>query len=66
MTPLAALALGVVSIQALGIIAGAIATVGGVVLLLLARGLAAPSASDYDVTAGSSRDAIALGGAAPG
>ena len=66
MTPLAAVALGVVSIQALGIIAGAIATVGGVVLLVLARGLAAPSASDYDVTAGSSRDAIALGGAAPG
>src|SRR6478609_11167230 len=66
MTPLAALALGVVSVQALGIVAGAIATIGGVVLLLLARGLAAPRASDYDATAGSSRDAIALGGAAPG
>jgi DHA3 family macrolide efflux protein-like MFS transporter len=66
MTPLAAVALGVVSVQALGIIAGAIATVAGVVLLLLARGLTAPTASDYDATAGSSRDAIALGGAAPG
>jgi predicted MFS family arabinose efflux permease len=66
MTPLAAVALGVVSVQTLGIVAGAIATVGGVVLLLLARGLAAPTASEYDPTAGSSRDAIALGGAAPG
>jgi predicted MFS family arabinose efflux permease len=65
-TPLAALALGVVSVQALGVVAGAIATLGGVVLLVLARGLAAPVASDYDPTAGSSRDAIALGGAAPG
>lgn len=66
MTPLAAVALGVVSVQTLGIVAGAIATVGGVVLLVLARGLAAPTASEYDPTAGSSRDAIALGGAAPG
>jgi predicted MFS family arabinose efflux permease len=66
MTPLAALALGVLSVQTLGIVAGAIATVGGVVLLVLARGLAAPRASDFDPTAGSSRDAIALGGAAPG
>jgi predicted MFS family arabinose efflux permease len=66
MTPLAAVALGAVSVQALGVVAGAIATVVGVVLLLLGRGLAAPSASDYDPTAGSSRDAIALGGAAPG
>lgn len=65
-TPLVALALGAVSIQALGIVTGAIATAGGVVLLVLARSLAAPTASDYDPTAGSSRDAIALGGAAPG
>jgi predicted MFS family arabinose efflux permease len=65
-TPLAALVLGVVSVQALGIVAGALATLGGVALLLVARGLAAPVASDYDPTAGSSRDAIALGGAAPG
>jgi predicted MFS family arabinose efflux permease len=66
MTPLAALALGVVSVQALGVVSGAVATVVGVVLLLLARGLAAPSASDEDPTVGSSRDAVALGGAAPG
>ena len=51
-----------------GIVAGAIATVGGVVLLLLARRLAAPAAESCRSipTAGSSRDAIALGGAAPG
>jgi predicted MFS family arabinose efflux permease len=65
-TPLAAVALGVVSVQALGVVAGAIATLGGVVLLVLARGLAAPSASEYDPNAGSSREAVALGGAAPG
>jgi hypothetical protein len=65
-TPVVAVALGVGGIQTLGIVAGAIATVGGEVLLLLARGLAAPSASNFDPTAGSSRDAIALGGAAPG
>jgi hypothetical protein len=65
-TPIVAVALGVVGIQTLGIVAGAIATAGGVVLLLLARGLAAPTASDFDPTAGTSRDAIALGGAAPG
>src|SRR5215207_10377162 len=65
-TPIVALALGFVSIQALGIVAGAIATVGGVVLLVFARDLAAPTASEYDPAAGSSRDAVALGGAAPG
>ena len=65
-TPLVAIALGVVSVRMLGVAAGAVATLGGVVLLVLARGLAAPVASDYDPTAGSSRDAIALGGAAPG
>lgn len=65
-TPLAAIALGVVSVQSLGVAAGAVATLGGVALLVFARGLAAPTASDYDPTAGSSRDAIALGGAAPG
>ncbi len=65
-TPLAAVALAVVSVQALGLVAGALAAAGGVVMLLLARGLALPTASDYDPTAGSSRDAVALGGAAPG
>jgi predicted MFS family arabinose efflux permease len=66
MTPLTAVALGIVGVQALGIVAGGIATVVGVVLLVLARGLATPSASDFDPTAGSSRESIALGGAAPG
>jgi hypothetical protein len=65
-TPLAGVALGVVRVLAPGTRAGAPATVVGVVVLLLARGLAPPSASDYDPTAGTSRDAIALGGAAPG
>jgi predicted MFS family arabinose efflux permease len=66
MTPLVAVALGVISVQTLGVAAGAVATAGGVVLLWIARGLAPPTASEYDPTAGSSRDAIALGGAAPG
>ena len=67
MTPLAALALGVVSVRVLGVTAGALATVGGVVLLLVGRRLAVPAAVDEpDARAGSSRDAIALGGAAPG
>jgi hypothetical protein len=66
MTPLAAVALAVVSIQVLGVVAGALALVGGFVLLVLARGLAPPRASDFDPTSGSSRDAVALGGAAPG
>jgi predicted MFS family arabinose efflux permease len=65
-TPLAAVALAVVSVQVLGFVAGALAAAGGLVLLVLARGLTPPRASDYDPTAGSSRDAIALGGAAPG
>jgi len=67
MTPLAALALGVVSVRALGVTAGALATVGGVVLLLVGRHLAVPApVAEPDARAGSSRDAIALGGAAPG
>jgi predicted MFS family arabinose efflux permease len=65
-TPIAAVALAIVSVQVLGLMAGVLAAAGGVVLLLLARGLALPTASDYDPTAGSSRDAVALGGAAPG
>jgi predicted MFS family arabinose efflux permease len=67
MTPLVALALAVVSIQVLGIAAGVIATIGGLVLLRLARNLSPPPPPvPLDPTAGSSRDAIALGGAAPG
>jgi predicted MFS family arabinose efflux permease len=67
MTPLVAVALALVSIQVLGIAAGAIATIGGLVLWRLARNLGPPPAPvPIDPTAGSSRDAIALGGAAPG
>jgi predicted MFS family arabinose efflux permease len=67
MTPLVAVALGVVSVQVLGVTAGVVATVGGFVMLRLARGLGPPPpAVPVDPTAGSSRDAIALGGAAPG
>ena len=67
MTPLAALALGVVSVSVLGVVAGGCAVVGGVVLLLVGRHLTVPAPSEsVDPTAGSSRDAIALGGAAPG
>ena len=66
MTPLVALALGLIGVQTLGITAGVIATVGGLVLLRLARGLALPPAVPLDPTAGTSRDAVALGGAAPG
>ena len=67
MTPLAALALGVVSVQVLGITAGLLATGGGLVLFRWARRLGPPPpVVPLDPTAGTSRDAIALGGAAPG
>jgi sugar phosphate permease len=66
-TPLVALALGIVSVRVLGVTAGACAMVGGVILLLVGRHLAVPAAvAEVDRSAGSSRDAIALGGAAPG
>src|SRR4029453_11074594 len=45
-TPLAAVALGIVSVQTLGFVAGALAAAVGIVLLVLARGLAPPRASD--------------------
>ena len=67
MTPLAAVALGFVSVQVLGVTAGACATVGGVVLWYVGRRLVVPPPIEgIAETAGSSRDAIALGGAAPG
>jgi predicted MFS family arabinose efflux permease len=66
-TPLGALLLGVVSVQLLGVLGGALAALGGVVALLWARGLGpVPVATGPDPTAGSARDAIALGGSAPG
>ena len=66
-TPLGALALGVVSVQVLGVVGGALATVGGVAMWAWARRLGpVPVGVDVDPTAGTSRDAIALGGSAPG
>jgi predicted MFS family arabinose efflux permease len=67
MTPLGALVLGVVSVQVLGIAGGACAVVGGLVALRFARRLRPPpAAGPHDDREGTSRDAIALGGAAPG
>jgi len=67
MTPLGAVALGVVGVQTLGIAGGVCAVVGGLVALRLARRLRPPPpAGPFDAREGSSRDAIALGGAAPG
>jgi hypothetical protein len=67
MTPLAAVALGFVGVRVLGVTAGAFAIAGGVVLLVLGRRLLVPPPiGARDETAGTSRDAIALGGAAPG
>lgn len=65
-TPLGALALGVVSVQVLGVVGGAVAAIGGLVALRFAWRLAVPAPVPVDPTAGSSRDAIALGGSAPG
>ena len=65
-TPIGALALGVISVQALGIVGGAIAAVGGLVALRLGWRLAVPTGVAADPRAGTPRDAIALGGSAPG
>ncbi len=65
MTPLGAVALGFVSVQALGVIGGALATIGGIVVLRLARRLPVPTAVPVDPNAGTAKDAIALGGPAP-
>ncbi|MCB1249587.1 MAG: MFS transporter [Acidimicrobiales bacterium] len=65
-TPLAALAVGLVGIQVVGVAAGVLAAVAGLVALRLARRLGPPPpAGPVDPTAGSSRDAVALGGQAP-
>lgn len=67
MTPLGALLLGVIGVQLLGVLGGALATLGGVAMLLWSRRLGpVPMATGVDPTAGSARDAIALGGSAPG
>jgi sugar phosphate permease len=65
MTPLGAVALGFVSVQALGVLGGALATIGGIVVLRLARRLPVPTAVPVDPNAGTAKDAIALGGPAP-
>jgi predicted MFS family arabinose efflux permease len=65
-TPLGALALGVVGVQLLGIVGGVVAAVGGLVALRAGWRLAVPPPGPLDPTAGSSRDAVALGGSAPG
>jgi predicted MFS family arabinose efflux permease len=66
-TPIGAAALTIVSVQALGIGGGACAVVGGLVALRFARRLPVPRAVPVEPAAGTtSRDAIALGGSAPG
>jgi len=56
----------VVGVQALGIIGGAIAAVGGLVALRWGWRLVVPTGVPVDPRAGTPRDAIALGGSAPG
>jgi predicted MFS family arabinose efflux permease len=66
-TPLGALVLGVVSVRLLGVLGGALATVGGVMVLLWSRRLGpVPVATAVDPSVGSARDAVALGGSTPG
>jgi len=65
-TPLGALALGVVGVQLLGVLGGVAAAIGGLVALRLGWRLAVPAPVPVDPTAGTPRDAIALGGSAPG
>lgn len=65
MTPLAAVALLVVSVSALGVAAGLLATVGGIFVLRRARRLPVPGRA-ADELPPSTRDAIGLGGAPPG
>jgi len=65
-TPLGALALGFVGVQLLGVIGGVVAALGGLVALRLGWRLAVPAPGPVDPTAGTPRDAIALGGSAPG
>ena len=67
MTPLGAVLLGFVGVQLLGVLGGVLATLGGVAVLLWARGLGpVPEPEPDEPPSGSSRDAIALGGSAPG
>ncbi len=66
-TPIAAVAVGVLSVQAMGLIGGLFAVVSGAVALSFVPRLGPPpTARSVDPRAGTSRDAIALGGPAPG
>lgn len=67
-TPLAAFALGTVGVQTLGVAGGLVAACFGIVALVIGRSLAAPppGAPGTDQAGVSARDAIALGGQAPG
>ncbi len=65
--PLAALAVGVLGVRLLGVTGGVLTVIAGVVALRLARRLGPlPPPVEPDPHAGTSRDAIALGGHAPG
>jgi sugar phosphate permease len=65
--PAAALALGFVGVQLLGVVGGGIAAVGGLYAWRRSRHLGPPPpAGPVDPSAGTARDAIALGGSAPG
>ena len=66
MAPVAGVLVGVVGVQRLGVLGGAVAAVAGFVALRFARNLGPPEPAAVDPAAGSSRDAIALGGQAPG
>jgi MFS transporter, DHA3 family, macrolide efflux protein len=65
MTPLAAIALLVVSVSVLGVAAGLLATAGGILVLRRARRLPVPGPG-ADELSPSTRDAIGLGGVPPG
>ncbi|MBW3555384.1 MAG: MFS transporter [Actinobacteria bacterium] len=67
MAPVAAAGAALVGVQVAGVAGGAMVAVVGVIALRLARRLGPlPPPRPLDPTSGSSRDAIALGGSAPG
>jgi MFS family permease len=65
-TPLAAAVLAFASVQAVAVGGGAVAAAAGLWFLRRARRLPPPPATPVDRTEGTARDAIALGGPAPG
>jgi hypothetical protein len=65
-TPLAAVAVGIVGVRQLGVAGGVVVAVAGVIALRLAARLSpVPRPGPVDTTAGTARDAVALGGPAP-